>query len=88
MFDLNSLISSNTEWFLLGAYDINDQGQILALGMPREDKLKRYALVLTPVSETQAILSPKKFIIGSYFQKHSGKELKERKTRRNLVFKD
>lgn len=50
MQDLNKLIAANGSWKLEEAYDINDQGQILCLGIRADESRDRHLLLLQPIS--------------------------------------
>lgn len=49
MYDLNTLLVPGTGWMLLGAQDVNEDGQIVGWGVNPEGK--RHAFMLTPVPE-------------------------------------
>lgn len=50
MQDLNKLVSPEGKWRLQEAYDVNDNGEIVCLGMPAETPGQRHLLLLMPVS--------------------------------------
>jgi probable HAF family extracellular repeat protein len=53
MQDLNKLIAPKGPWRLEEAYDINDLGQILCLGIRADESRDRHLLLLQPVSTTK-----------------------------------
>ena len=53
MTDLNSLLGENSDWELTSALEINNQGQIIGIGLLNGEER---GFVLTPVSESSSTL--------------------------------